>query len=272
MNRTLILAFAWVLALAPSPIHSQETAATESKPRGVGAPNKESEPDERPEVIAVEAGPNRIAIDLTEAPDLKPWAEETLAPIVKEWYPKLAAMLPSDGFEAPKEVSIRFLRDMEGVANASGTRIRCAAKWMRQNLEGEAAGAVVHELVHVVQQYGRGRRNNPNAARTPGWIVEGIPDYIRWFLYEPQTKGAEITKRNLPRARYDANYRISANFIDWVVREHDPKLIEKLNAAAREGRYEEELWRKWTEKPLEDLGRDWREFHEKRLGASGGEK
>ena len=29
---------------------------------------------------------------------------------------------------------------------------------MRQNLNGEAKGAIVHELVHVVQQYGRARR------------------------------------------------------------------------------------------------------------------
>ena len=29
---------------------------------------------------------------------------------------------------------------------------------MRQNLEGEAKGAIVHELVHVVQQYGRAQR------------------------------------------------------------------------------------------------------------------
>ena len=42
----------------------------------------------------------------------------------------------------------------------------------------------MHELVHVVQQYRR---------RPPGWLVEGIPDYIRWYLYEPQSRGAEIS-------------------------------------------------------------------------------
>jgi hypothetical protein len=175
--------------------------------------------------------------------------------------------LPSEAFEAPDKVSIQFLADMEGVANASGSRIRCAAKWMRRNLDGEAVGAVVHELVHVVQQYGRARRNNPDATRTPGWIVEGIPDYIRWFIYEPESRGADITERNLSRARYDANYRISANFIDWVVRNYDRNLIEKLNAAAREGRYKEELWKEWTGATLQELGEEWRSFHEKRLKA-----
>ena len=79
------------------------------------------------------------------------------------------------------------------MAATGGTRVTCAAEWFRRNLEGEAKGAVVHELVHVVQQYGRARRNNPDATRPPGWLVEGIPDYIRWFLYEPQSRGAEIT-------------------------------------------------------------------------------
>jgi hypothetical protein len=31
----------------------------------------------------------------------------------------------------------------------------------------------------------------PTYKRTPGWVVEGIPDYIRWFLYEPQSHGAD---------------------------------------------------------------------------------
>ena len=37
------------------------------------------------------------------------------------------------------------------------------------------------------------RRNNPEHKPTPGWLTEGIPDYIRWFLYEPQSHGADVT-------------------------------------------------------------------------------
>ena len=65
-------------------------------------------------------------------------------------------------------------------------------KWFRANLQGEAIGSVVHELVHVVQEYGRARRENPEATRSPGWLVEGLADYIRWFLYEPQSHGADL--------------------------------------------------------------------------------
>ena len=137
--------------------------------------------------------------------------------MVQAWYPKLVAMLPSDGFVAPTNLTLRFRNDMgDTPASAGGGRINMNSDWFRQELQREARGSVVHEMVHVVQNYGRARRTNPNATRTPGWLVEGIADYIRWFLYEPETQGAEITARNLERARYDASYRITGNFLNWV--------------------------------------------------------
>jgi len=143
------------------------------------------------------------------------------------------------------------------VAATGGTTIRCAAAWFRRNLQGEAKGALVHEMVHVVQQCGR-TRLRPGAARPPGWLVEGIADYIRWFLYEPQTRGAEITRRNLPGARYDGNYRISANFLNWVSGKHGRDVVPKLNAAIREGRYSEGLWKGLTGRTVQELGDEWK--------------
>jgi hypothetical protein len=192
--------------------------------------------------------------------------------VVKEWYPKIVAMLPSEGFQASTNVLIRYRTDMGGTpASAGGSRVNCNAQWFRRELDREAAGSVVHELVHVVQSYGWGRRQNPGAARIPGWVTEGIPDYIRWFLYEPQTKGAEITKNNLSRAKYDASYRISGNFLDWVERKHGPGVIQKLNAAARAGKYDESVWKEMTGKTVEELGAAWKAFHEERLAPAAGE-
>jgi hypothetical protein len=156
------------------------------------------------------------------------------------------------------------------VAAASGTRIQCAARWFRGELDGEAKGAVVHELVHVVQQYGGGRRN-PNSTRPPGWLVEGIPDYIRWFLYEPESGGAEITSRNIANARHDASYRITANFLNWTVGEHGAEIIPKLNAAAREGRYNEDLWEEFTGSSLEKLSDEWKVFLQEKVDGEDGD-
>jgi hypothetical protein len=207
-------------------------------------------------------GKYEIVIDTSIAPDLTEWTYKELVPVVQEWYPKLVAMLPSEGFEAPARITLGYRDNMSGTpASAGGSRVNLNAGWYRRNLKGEAKGAVVHELVHVVQQYGRARRTNPNATRSPGWLVEGIPDYIRWFLYEPETKGAEITRRNLERAKYDASYRISGNFLNWVTHKYDKDLVRKLNAELRAGNYREELWKTYTGKTVQELGDEWKKHH-----------
>ena len=211
-------------------------------------------------------GKYKFMIDASDAPDLVEWAEQKLIPVVHEWYPKMIEMLPSDGYTAPDEVMLQFKSGINVPAYASGNQVTLNAPWFRKELEREARGCVVHELVHVVQQYGRARSRNPNATRAPGWVVEGIPDYIRWFLYEPQSKGAEITARNWERSKYDGNYRITANFFDWVVKTYPKDIIRKLNAASREGKYSPDLWKEWTGKTVEELGADWKKAHADRLG------
>jgi hypothetical protein len=225
----------------------------------------------RRETVETEGGTYQITIDTTETPDLTEWTHKELGPVVRQWYPKLVKLLPSEGYEPPARVSITFSANMQGVAATGGTRVRCAASWFRQNLQGEAKGAVVHELAHVVQNYGRARRTDPNATRTPGWLVEGICDYIRWFLYEPETRGAEITSRNISRARYDGNYRISGNFLNWVTETHDKDIVRKLNAAAREGKYSEDLWKTATGYTVQELGEQWKASLEKKIAAEAAE-
>lgn len=213
-----------------------------------------------------EGGKYRFTIDATAAPDLLKWAEAELKPVVQAWYPKLVALLPSDGFVARTNLTLRFRGDMGGTpASTSGGLINMNSEWFRRELRGEARGAVVHEMVHVVQDYGRARRTVSRANRAPGWLVEGIADYIRWFLYEPETKGAEITERNFTRARHDSSYRITGNFLNWVTQRYDPAVVRKLNALAREGNYTEGLWKEWTGKTLTELGAEWRQEHENRL-------
>ncbi|MBU6399744.1 MAG: hypothetical protein KGS61_05450 [Verrucomicrobia bacterium] len=220
-----------------------------------------AEPPLMPEgrmVIQAESGRYQITLDTVQTPDLREWAERELAPVLAEWYPRIVDLLPGMGYEAPRRLTVTFSDTMRGVAATSGTHIRCAAAWFRQNLKGEAKGAVVHEMVHVVQQYGRARRTNPNARRSPGWLVEGIADYIRWFKYEPQSHGADVTPRNLARARYDGNYRISANFLNWVSEKHDPFIVGQINAALRDGQYDDGLWQRYTGKTVEVLGEEWK--------------
>lgn len=208
------------------------------------------------DAVEIEGGAYRFTVDTTEAPDLTEWTRKELIPVMKKWYPLIVNMLPSEGFTAPRTFSIAFTDSYRGVAATMGNRIVGSPSWYRQNLKGEAIGSLVHELVHVVQQYGRARRNG--GERPPGWLVEGIPDYIRWFLYEPESRGAEINPRNAAKARYDGSYRVSANFLNWVVGKYDKDLIKELNAAMREGRYSPEMWKNRTGKPVEELAEEWK--------------
>ena len=208
---------------------------------------------------AVAAGKYEITIDTANAPELAEWVDAKLMPVCVKWYPIIVDMLPSEGFEAPKSFTITFRSNMNVPAATGGTRIMCWTDWMKKNVNGEAAGAVVHEMVHVVQQYRRAPRGNQaNQAPRPntGWLTEGIPDYIRWFKYEPETHGADI--RNPARARYDASYRVSANFLNWVTQKYDKDIVRKINAALREGKYTEDLWKQYTGKTVQELGEGWK--------------
>ncbi len=212
-------------------------------------------------------GKSKYIVDSTIAPDMAKWVEKELMPVVYEWYPKMVAMLPSEGFTAPETVILEFRDDMGGTpAYALGNKLSMSAPWFRTQLQGEAKGCVIHELVHIIQNYWRASTTNPRPLPTPGWVTEGVADYIRWFLYEPQTNGAEITQDNFGVAKYDSSYRISAHFLNWVVLTHDKDFIQKLNAAAREGNYSEKVWKDATGKSPEELGADWMAANAKRLG------
>lgn len=209
--------------------------------------------DESPTVenVAIPDSDYRYTIDTTEAPDLTEWSRHELVPVMTKWYPLIVAMLPSEGFTAPKTFSITFTDRYKGVAATSGNRIECSPAWYRTQLKGEALGSLVHELVHVAQQY-RG------PSRPPGWLQEGIPDYLRWYLYEPEAKGCEIPPRLAAVAKHDASYRVSANFLNFVIGKYDKDFIKDMNAALRESRYDAEIWKTRTGKTVEELADEWR--------------
>ncbi len=200
-----------------------------------------------------------ISFNTTQAPELKEWADQKLAPVLAEWYPRLTNIMASEGYKAPSKFSVE-IKPVDGVAFTSGTKVVANAKWLKGELDGEAIGALLHEEVHVLQQYGRGRRNNPGSHSPPGWLVEGIPDYIRWFVYEPQSHGADVVwmsrLRNLD-LRYNASYRTSANFLDYVSQKYDTNLVTKVNAACREHRDTAEVFRQASGKTLTELNEEW---------------
>lgn len=208
------------------------------------------------------ASPYQIEIDSSETPDLKAWADKELRPVVEEWYPRIVAALPSEGFTAPRSFTIKIDPNYKGIAACAGTHIMVSPVWIKQqNARGpvnEAIGSVVHELVHVDQQYGQARGRG---GRIPGWLTEGIADYIRWWKYEPASVRRPVApiKRDGQPASYTDSYQTTAAFLEYVAKNHDHEIVVKLNAAGRTATYSPDLWTKYTGKSIDAL---WNEFVE----------
>ena len=191
-----------------------------------------------------EAPTTQIIINTDKAPSMAEYGERVKT-LGDEWLPKIEAMLPSDGYESPRSITITFDDEMDGVAYATGGNIYCASKWFRERPED--IGAIVHEIAHVVQGYPRG---------TPGWLVEGIADWVRWFQYEPKDKRPTVTAE---RAQYNASYRTRAAFLEWARSTYADTLVVDLNAACRAGEYRPELWVDLTGHTVEELGAEWKQ-------------
>ena len=179
----------------------------------------------------------------TDDPEMKPWLEKC-ARVCEREYPLICEALSSPGFKPAHVVHMTLRKNYRGVAATGGTHITGAVKWFKDHPKD--VGAMVHESVHVVQAYHH--RGNP------GWLVEGIADYIRFFKYEPGKAGPV----NPRRAHYNGSYRVTATFLDYVSRKYDKNLVHKLNAAMREGNYSSQIFKDATGKTLEQLDDEWR--------------
>jgi hypothetical protein len=186
--------------------------------------------------------PIEFVVDVTDAPEMKEWAEKA-ARVCERQYPMICAELASDDFKPLTVIRMTLKGDYNGVAYAGGGRITGSVKYFKAHLDD--VGALVHETVHCVQQY-RSRGN-------PGWLVEGVADYIRFFRYEavkPRPPAPE-------RAKFDGSYRTTAAFLAFVTEKYDPQIVRKLNAVMREGKYKPEVWKEMTGLTVEELGREW---------------
>lgn len=190
--------------------------------------------------------PLTVVLDCSQAPETAEWAE-TAADIARQQYPFLVAALDSEGFVPADSLKIAF-KHMEGVAYASRGTVTISAEWIKQHPDD--LGMVVHEMIHVIQAY-RGSRTN----RVPGWITEGITDYLRFFFYE--RNGERTCRVNVEKAKYTDSYRTTAAFFDWIVRTVDAGFIKKMNAACRNGRYSVELFKDFTGMTVDEL---WEKF------------
>jgi hypothetical protein len=192
--------------------------------------------------VAVFKYPVEFVVDVSDAPEMKEWADK-VARLCERWYPLINEELKSDGYKPPTMVTIALKKSYKGVAAAGGGRITGSVDYFKKR-PGDV-GAMIHETVHIVQQY-RTRGN-------PGWLVEGIADYIRFFKYEP----GKLGNLNANTAKYNGSYRVSAAFLAYLTEKYDRDIVRKLNRMMREGEYNEAVFKQLTKKTLAELGKEW---------------
>jgi hypothetical protein len=193
--------------------------------------------------VAVFKYPVEFTVNVTDAPEMKDWIEK-VARVCERQYQMICEELKSEGFRPRQRVTLTLKKDYKGVASTSGGDITGAVRYFMAHPDD--VGAMVHETVHIVQNY-RGRSN-------PGWLVEGIADYIRFFKDEP----GKLGPINPDRVRYDGSYRQSAAFLAYVTGKYDKELVRKINALMREGQFREEVFKELTGKSVQELDNEWK--------------
>jgi hypothetical protein len=186
-----------------------------------------------------------VTIDVTDVPEALPWAEQARA-LVREWFPLVCQLLATERYKPPKTLKLTFRKEIPAPAYSTGDEITINGKWIHDHPDD--FGMVIHEMTHVIQAYPPGRANKP------GWLVEGIADYIRWWRYEPESPRTPIDPQ---RASYRDSYRTTAAFLAWVVGKYNRALVPELDRALRSRSYTDDLFKQLTGKSLDDL---WSEF------------
>ena len=155
-------------------------------------------------------------------------------------YPKLAKQYNPKALKA-----VKFFIDTayKGVAATSNGMIVFSPAYMSKH-PGDI-DVVTHEGMHIVQDYGR--------SVGPGWLTEGIADYVR-YKFGIDNPGAGWSLPALkPEHTYKNSYRITARFFVWMERKVKPGIIETIDQQLRNHTYTAESWNKLTGKNLDEL-------------------
>ncbi len=186
-----------------------------------------------------------VVVDASDYPAGEAWGNAAKG-LVQNYFSTVTTWLGTEDYKAPKEIRLVIKKEINVPAYASGGTITINGKWITDHPDD--LGMVIHEMTHVIQQY-------PGSRQTPGWLVEGIADYIRWWKYEPElhaTRGR--TKIDPAKAKYTDSYRTTAVWLAWCGRKYNMGLVPALDRAMRKrqdplpefkrltGKEPQELW------------------------------
>ncbi|MCC7478889.1 hypothetical protein IT575_10570 [bacterium] len=190
-----------------------------------------------------------LSINFEQAADkensaLSAWAERTRLDLEAN-YPLIYAQLVSPRAAHPESIELVFYRREDGsIAYAAGGRIHINCDYVEDHLDD--IGMPIHELVHIIQAYSGGD--------CPGWLTEGIADWVRYFWYEKKTL-ADYAGHD--PGNYDSGYGQSARFLEWLRLNRNPQIVPLLNSALREQSYGPDTIKSLCGADVETLWKDY---------------
>jgi len=143
---------------------------------------------------------------------------------------------------AQKEVAFRIEPSYDGVAYVFNGFATFGASYMSHNPND--LDVVTHEVMHLVQSY---------AAGAPGWLSEGIADYVRYRYGLYNDRAGWSLPDYQQNQHYTDAYRVTARFLVWIEQRYDEQLVKTLDDLLRKGQYTEIIWKQRTGKTLDEL-------------------
>jgi alpha-mannosidase len=168
--------------------------------------------------------------------------------LVKTFFTVYPVLTERYNRNAQKRIVFAVDTGYHGVAAAFNGRVIFNPGWFAKNPND--LDVVTHEVMHIVQNYGR--------SRVPGWVTEGIADYVR-YKYGLYNREANWTLPELkPEHHYTGSYRITARFFAWLEERRDPQIVDKLNDAARNDKFYDNIWEELTGRSVDQLWEEYR--------------
>jgi hypothetical protein len=135
-----------------------------------------------------------------------------------------------------------------GVAATDNGRVVFSVAYMTKHPAD--IDVVTHEVMHIAQDYG-------NFEGGPGWLTEGIADYVRNEHGIANTEANWKLPDYKPTQNYDNAYRITARFLVWVETKVKKGTVKKLDSQMRDHTYTADTWKKLTGKTVNELWKDY---------------
>lgn len=183
-------------------------------------------------------------------PNLSPEFKKNITDRFFSVYPK---MLKQYNPKASKKVTIVFSNeDTDHPAHAGNNEITVFTKFFTKPGRDKDLDVIVHEGFHLVQSY-------PDSKDTPGWLVEGIADYVREIYGQSNAEcGWKLPATLDDRGnKYRASYRTTARFLLWLELKVKKGIVKTLDDKCRTATYTDAVWKRETNKTVDELWDDY---------------